>query len=326
MTDAASLAALFDSLVARPLETLGALVTLYLPRAVGALVVLAVGRIVAGLLRRLTRDVLRAAGLDVLMQRFGVTAALERGGVQRRPSELAGLVVFWMIMLSAFMLAFEILGLTSAALLLRAMVAFAPRIVVAVAMVALGLMVADHVGRIVERAAAAAGVPAAGLWGQFTRWGILGFAGVAILEELSIASQTLRLALLGLLAMGPVGAALAIGLGGQGIAREVLAGQVVRSAFRVGDLVRLEVDGRLVEGRIERFELATTLIRPTGAPHGRGGPDRSGAPGGTGEAPERTELVSIPHSRLAAGVVSLSPGPPSAGQPQGRPADPQPPA
>lgn len=296
MTEATSVSALFDNLVARPLETLGGLVTLYLPRVLGALVVLGIGRIAAGLLRRLTRDVLRAAGLDVLMQRFGVTAALERGGVQRRPSELAGLVVFWMIMLSAFMLAFESMGLSGAALLLRAMVAFAPRIVVAVAMVALGLVVADHVGRIVERAAAAAGVPAAGLWGQFTRWGILGFAGVAILEELSVASQTLRLALFGLLAMGPVGAALAIGLGGQGIAREVLAGQVVRAAYRAGDSVEVDLgDGRTVRGQIEYFDIAATFIRPTND-------SRSSARDAGSDPPE---LVSVPHSRLMSGHVTV---------------------
>lgn len=291
----------FDRLVARPLETLGAAAALYLPRLLAALLVLLLGRLAAGLLARLTRDLLRAGGLDVLMNRLGVTGALQRAGVGRRPSELAGLGIFWVVMVSALMVAFESLGLDSAALLLRALVAFAPRLLGAVAMGALGLVAADRVGRVVERAAAAAAVPAARLWGQLARWGVLAFAGAAVLEDLNLASQTLRVALLAVLATGPLGAAVAVGLGGREVAREVLAGQVVRAMFRPGDWVEVELaSGRAVRGRIQRFDVAATLIRPAGGPASEGAAEAAGE----GEA-----LVAVPHSSLVTGRVALRPAP-----------------
>ncbi|MBE3599666.1 MAG: hypothetical protein IMX02_13075 [Limnochordaceae bacterium] len=286
----ASPQSLWQALVVQPVEALGAALYAYLPRVGGAILVLAAGRIAAGVLRRLARDVLRATGFDVVMQRLGLSALLQRGSIAKRPSELAAQGIFWLVIVSAVMLAFEVVGLDTAAVLVRQLVDFLPRLLAALALVALGLWAADASGRFMEQAAGATGLPGPGMWGQLVRWGVLGFAIVAVLEQLQIASATLRAGLLALLAAGPVGVAIAMGLGGQGVARELIAGQAVRSMLRPGERVELKLDGRRLRGRVERFDLTATWIRPDTEEEGAG---------------EESQLVGVPHSYLTSQAVSI---------------------
>ena len=84
----------------------------WLPNLVGALLILLIGWGVASLLYTLTDKLLDAVRFDALMHRARIDEAISRSGVRIDPSNLLATLVKWTVLLVAFMMAAENLGLT----------------------------------------------------------------------------------------------------------------------------------------------------------------------------------------------------------------------
>ncbi|GIX47343.1 MAG: hypothetical protein KatS3mg131_1554 [Candidatus Tectimicrobiota bacterium] len=118
------------------------------------------------MLRKLTAKVLRALGLDVIAERTGATALLARGGVPQRPLTAVGLGgVYWLILFSALVAAFNALGLEVASVLLRAIVLYIPRLLVAMLLFSLGYFASRYVETLATATATALNLPLPQGWG-----------------------------------------------------------------------------------------------------------------------------------------------------------------
>ena len=67
----------------------------FLPRLVGAVVVLLAALILALILQRLAGRILDSLGLDALFERTGASETLWKVGYSGGPSRILGLAVFW---------------------------------------------------------------------------------------------------------------------------------------------------------------------------------------------------------------------------------------
>ena len=177
---------------------------------------LAAGWLAGAIVSRLAR----AVGLDRHMERWGVVPSLRRSGIYRAPSDILGTIAFWALFVLFASLGIDSLGFpgsTSAFLL-----AFLPPLFAAMLILLVGLLVASFLSQGILIAAVNAGVPEARLLARAVQWGILLFAAATALTHVGIGKEMVLVAF-GITFGGLVFAlALAFGLGGRTLARDIL--------------------------------------------------------------------------------------------------------
>ncbi len=192
------------------------------PRLLATVTLILVGWVMAAVARRLTVRILQAADLDGRCRRWGLMATLSRSGVRQPPTVLVGRLIFWTIFLVALLMGIEALEMPATAGLVAVVLRFLPNLIVAVLVMAIGWLLANFLGQAALIGAVNAQVAGAPLIAGAVRWLVLVFAGGAALTQLGIAREMVLLAF-GIAFGGTVLAlALAFGLGGKELAREIL--------------------------------------------------------------------------------------------------------
>lgn len=192
------------------------------PRLLAMAVVIVLGWAVAAIARRLTIRVFRLADLDARCARWGLTASLTRSGIGQPPSQVIGQLVFWTILFVALLTSVEALEVPATAGMAAGVIRFLPNLVVAVLVWMVGWLLANFMAQAVLIAAVNAQLAQAPLIAGAIRWLVLIFAGAAALTQLGIAREMVLLTF-GIAFGGSVLAlALAFGLGGKELAREIL--------------------------------------------------------------------------------------------------------
>lgn len=185
------------------------LVATSVPKLLAFLLILLVGWLVARAVAKAVDLLLTRTGFPRLIERSGLGAVLTRSKV-----DIAGLVVrlaFWFVLLIALQLALGVFGPGNAAsLLLAGIVAYLPRIVVAIVLV----VVAAAIARVVRDLAVAllGGRAFAPLVGNIAYWFLVGLGVIAALSQLGIATSVTLPILITVLAT--VGGILVVGVGG----------------------------------------------------------------------------------------------------------------
>ncbi len=253
-------------------ETLGS----FLPRLAGALVLLVVGLLLARLVGRLVRNLLERAGLDGLAERFGAADTLERAGLGRSLSALGGRAVWIGLALVVIFASLSLLGLQFLSESLNAAILFLPNLLVAAVLVLVGVVLGALARERLDRTARQMDLPVP--LGQIAQFAIVGV--FVITAAAQIAVSTAILLALAAIVLAAVGAtfALAFGLGGRDVARELSAGRYLRGAYSAGQTISVgEIRGEIVE-----IDTAATVLR-------------------TGEG----QTVRVPNNLLLSSVVTL---------------------
>ena len=191
------------------------------------MLVLVLAGLAAGwLARAIVSRVARAVGLDRHMERWGVVPSLRRSGIYRAPSDILGTIAFWALFVLFASLGVDSLGFpgsTSAFLL-----AFLPPLFAAMLILLVGLLVASFLSQGILIAAVNAGVPEARLLARAVQWGVLLFAAATALTHLGIGKEMVLVAFSITFGGLVFALALAFGLGGRTLAREILARRLRR--------------------------------------------------------------------------------------------------
>ena len=187
----------------------------FLPRLALALVVLLAGWLLARFVRYAVVRGLRAINFHILAERAGLDGFLRQGGIATDTSAILALLVYWVIIFAALVIGCNGLGLTYITELLGRIVAFLPRVIVAVLIIAFGTYFARFVGDTVGTYCRNARFPDAELLSRLTRYAILAFVLVIALDHLNLGVDIVRESFLIVLAGVVLALALAFGLGGQ---------------------------------------------------------------------------------------------------------------
>ncbi len=192
------------------------------PRLLAVLTLIVVGLAVAAIARRLVVRICRVLNVDARCVRWGLTSGLTRSGIQQPPSVLVGQVTFWTIIFVILLMAIEALEMPATSGLVAVVVRFLPNLVIAALVWMAGWLLANFIAQAVLIAAVNAQVALAPLIAGAVRWLVLIFAGAAALTQLGIAREMVLMTF-GIAFAGTVLAlALAFGLGGKDMAREIL--------------------------------------------------------------------------------------------------------
>ncbi len=192
----------------------------YLPRLLLAVLVVIGGWLLAKVARFAVTRTLRAINFNVLTDRSGMDGFLRQGGVASDTSAIVGILVYWLVILSALLIAFNGLGLTYITDLLGRVVWFVPKVFVALLILAFGSYFARFIGDTVRAYCRNIKLQDADFFGRLAQYAIVAFVVLIALDHLNIGGDILRQSFLVILGGAVFAVALAFGIGGKDWAAE----------------------------------------------------------------------------------------------------------
>ncbi|GBD31725.1 MAG: hypothetical protein KatS3mg081_1467 [Gemmatimonadales bacterium] len=197
-------------------------VQLFLPKLLGALVLLTAGWLVARLVRRVVIRLLRWLRVDAAAERAGVEDFLLRGGIRLTAVTLVGQLAYWGVLLIVALAAFNVLGVPIPGSTIEQVAGYLPNVLAAVVIVIFGSLLARFVRGALHTYLNNIGVEGARSISLLAQVAILAFVVTLALNQLRIGGQVLLSAFQ--LAFGGLclALALAFGLGGREWAAKLL--------------------------------------------------------------------------------------------------------
>lgn len=248
----------------------------FLPRVGGALLLLVVGILLARLVGRLVGSALEGAGLDSMAERFKAHEVITRAGLGDSLSRLVGSAVRIGLTLVVVFAALSLLGLQFLSDSLNQAILFLPKLLVASLLLLAGVVLGALVRERVERLAFQMDFPIP--LGRVAQVAVVAVFAITAAAQIAV-STAILMALVGILLAGVAATfALAFGLGGQGVARELSAGRYLRSAYQPGQNISVGD----VRGEIVSIETAATVLRTS-----------------------ETETVHVPNDLLLSSMVTV---------------------
>lgn len=191
-------------------------VVMWSPRVIGALIILWVGVWLAGLLRDLVRKLLSMLKVDEMASRVDLNQKIHSVGLNATVAQMLAGLVYWLVFLIFLSAASSVLGIEVVSNFISKMIGYIPSILAGLAVMAIGVLVADAMSRVLES------VRLGHSYKVVVRWFILVIAFITAIEQigidLSFLTSNIQLLVGGLaLALG-----LAFGLGGKEHAKAFL--------------------------------------------------------------------------------------------------------
>lgn len=194
----------------------------FLPILLGALLVFLIGLAVASVLGKAVTRLARMAQLDKLFEDLGITEYIKKAGISWEVSRFLGGLVKWFFVVVAFLAAVDLLRLEQLSSYVRDILFYLPNVIVAALILLVAALLASFLEKLVKGSLKAAEVGPARFVGAVVRWSVWGFAIIAALTQLGVATSILEIIVMGFVAMIALAGGLAFGLGGRDVARDVL--------------------------------------------------------------------------------------------------------
>jgi hypothetical protein len=194
----------------------------FLPRLALAVVVVIAGWLLAKGVRFAVERGLRAINFNVLTERAGMDGFLQQGGIRSDTTAILALIVYWLVILAALIVGSNSLGLAQVTELLRDVVLFLPKVVVALLILAFGTYFARFIANAVITYCRNIGLQDAELLARLAQYAIIAFVVLIALDHLEVGGRLIHQSFLIVLGGVVLALALAFGLGGREWAADLL--------------------------------------------------------------------------------------------------------
>jgi len=236
------------------------------PRALGFLVILLIGWIVAAVIQKVLVALLHAVHFDGFAERAGLAGVTR--SMRREPSALLGLIAKWFVRLIALVAAFDALGVPAVSQVFRELLLWLPNLAVALVVLVVGGMAANALGDLVRRAAARSNLGGVDALGSAARWLVWAFAILVAINQIGIASSLVTVLFMAVVGAVALALGLSFGLGGRETAGVIVRHFYERNRSRGGGFGALRPQD--AQGRVSY----------TGIEHRRAPGDRRNNPDG----------------------------------------------
>lgn len=190
----------------------------YLPNLFGGLLILAIGLVLAEILRKIFITLFNFLRLDLLIKKTKLATEKE---VQIWRDIIAELTR-WTVVILFLIPSVEVWGLSRVTVVLNQLLFYLPNVLVAVVIGFVGLIFANLVSNLVKHSVKTVGATSANSLSALAHFAIVFFTVLIVLNQLGIAQDLIRILFTGIVAMLAIAGGLAFGLGGKDIAREIL--------------------------------------------------------------------------------------------------------
>lgn len=207
---------------ARSLQGVWYGVASFVPNLVIALIIFAIGWVLASLIEKLVETVFKSLKVDAALKSAGLEDVVKRAGHNLNSGLFVGALVKWFVIIVFLVASFDVLGLTQVTSFLRDVVAYLPQVIIAVLILMVAVIVANAMQKLVVASSRAAHIVNAELLGRITKWSIWIFALLTALFNLGIAPGLIQTIVMAVFAGAALALGLAFGLGGKDAAQRIL--------------------------------------------------------------------------------------------------------
>src|SRR5688572_3022514 len=193
----------------------------FLPKLLGFLVILAIGWIIAKVVKGIVTKLLQKVGVDRALHSGTAGQYVDKVAPDVRPSRLIGSLAFWFLFLGAVAIAVSQLGIAALENFVAAIGAYIPNIIAAVLIFLVAGVIAAAVGGLVARTMG--DTPTGKVVGSVVPALVMAIATFMILNQLQIATEIVTITYAALLGAAALAMALAFGLGGRPLANRMLS-------------------------------------------------------------------------------------------------------
>lgn len=194
----------------------------FVPGLVIAIVIFAIGWVLAALIEKLVESVFKALKVDAALKSAGMEEVVKRSGYNLNSGRFIGALCKWFVIVVFLMASFDILGLVQVNDFLRQVVDYLPQVIVAALIILIAAVVANAMQRVVVASAKAGHLHVAELAGRVTKWSIWTFAILTALYSLGVAPGIIQTVITAIFAGGALAFGLAFGLGGKETAQKIM--------------------------------------------------------------------------------------------------------
>lgn len=193
-----------------------------LPTVLGAIVIFAIGLLLAFWIKRLVVEGLKIVKLDKISKSSGIDQYLEKADLKYDLTSLIGTLVEWIIILIFFLAAVDVLGLSVVSKVLANVLAFVPNVIAAALILGAGYIIAGVVDGLVRGALVSVDLKAAKPVGKLAHWVVLVVAFFAAVDQLQIAQGLIATFFQGLTYTIVLAVGLSVGLGAKDLVSKIL--------------------------------------------------------------------------------------------------------
>lgn len=196
----------------------------FVPVFIGAILVLVFGLIVSVMLGKFAKKLVKLTRLDLMSNKVGLKQEMEKIGIKASFASIIGWTVKWFFYIATFIAVVDILNISQLSVFLEKLVMYLPNVIVAIIILAVGLVVAKVLKKVSVQALenTSVGHKTANSLGSLAKWAILIFVFMAALVQLGIATSLIQTLFTAFVFMIALAGGLAFGLGGKNQAAKVL--------------------------------------------------------------------------------------------------------
>jgi hypothetical protein len=192
----------------------------FIPKLVAGAIVLLIGVIVASLLKQLLISIFKALSIEKFLKKYGVPELKEEFSWTNILAEL----VRWFVIVLFLVPTAEVWGLSKVTAVLNQVLMYLPSVFVAAIIAMVGFVFARLTHDVVLVSIKNVDPKTSSAIASVARWAINIFVILAVLTQLGVAADLIRILFTGLVAMMALAGGIAFGLGGQGGAKELIDG------------------------------------------------------------------------------------------------------
>lgn len=190
----------------------------FIPNILAGIVILLIGIILGSIVKRIVVEVLNALKIDSYLKKYGVPEAKREFSWTNILAEIAR----WFVIILFLIPTAEVWGLPQVTTILNSFLLYLPNVFVAAIIGLVGLVFARLAHDVVLGSTREISPDASQAIAASARWAIIIFVMLAVLNQLGVARDLIRILFTGFVAMVSIAGGIAFGLGGQTSAREVL--------------------------------------------------------------------------------------------------------
>lgn len=201
-------------------------IIVFVPKLVGGAIILILGIIIASLVKQMFVGVFKALKVESMLKKYGVPEAKEEFTWTNIVAEIAR----WFVIIIFLIPTADVWGLPRIITVLNEFLLYLPNVFVAAIIAIVGFMLARLSHDVILASAKGISADAAHAIAAVARWAIIIFVILAILTQLGVAADLVRILFTGFVAMVAIAGGIAFGLGGQTSAKDII--EVIRSKLK----------------------------------------------------------------------------------------------
>lgn len=190
----------------------------FLPNFIAGIIILLIGILLSSIVKRLVIEILNALKIETYLRRYGVPEAKKEFSWVNILAEITR----WFVIVLFLIPTADVWGLPQITIILNTFLLYLPNVFVAAIIALVGLVFARLSADVVLASTRGLSPDASRTIASVVRISIIIFVLLAVLNQLGVAQDLIRILFTGFVAMIALAGGIAFGLGGQETAKQIL--------------------------------------------------------------------------------------------------------